>query len=306
MTPQEREKEKQLIREAKNRSESEEDFFLRSEGAPGKQKNSKGTQTTNSEGGKRRGGGRISNNNRKTKNVNSVIKEVMKINKLYLMMTNADVLTKDKIVELENRIQDENRHVIMISEVKPKNFKRTLSPIEYKVEGYELMHNNIEESRGRGMCTYVNNKLDYNEIKLKTNFNEYIAIDVKLNDNENMLLVNIYRSGSSGEDNSKELNKMLKEISNLKYHHTVIGGDVNYKDIDWQHNLCVSSATSGDFLFLEAVRDAYLTQHIEVPTRGRGSDRPTTFLSRMMMPWSTTSLLVRQSAKVTTLSYQLK
>ena len=43
----------------------------------------------------------------------------MKINQLYLM-TNADVLTRDKIVELENRIQDENPHVIMISEVKPK------------------------------------------------------------------------------------------------------------------------------------------------------------------------------------------
>ena len=40
--------------------------------------------------------------------------------------------------------------------------------------------------------------------------------------------------------------------------------------------MCVASATSGDFLFLEAVRDAYLTQHIEVPTRGRGTDKPTT------------------------------
>ena len=40
--------------------------------------------------------------------------------------------------------------------------------------------------------------------------------------------------------------------------------------------MCVSSATSED-LFLEAVRDAYITQHIEVPTtRGRGSDRPAT------------------------------
>ena len=52
----------------------------------------------------------------------------MKLNKLYLMMTNADVLTRDKIVELENRIQEDNPHVIMISEVKPKNFKRTLTP----------------------------------------------------------------------------------------------------------------------------------------------------------------------------------
>ena len=202
--------------------------------------------------------------------------EVMKLNKLYLMMTNADVLTRDKIVELENRIQEDNPHVIMISEVKPKNFKRTLTPIEYKIEGYEMVHKNIEENRGRGMCTYVNSKLEYKEVKLKTNFNEYIAIDVKLNENECMLLVNIYRSGSSGDENSKELNNMLKEISNLKYQHTVIGGDVNYKDIDWQNNMCVASATSGDFLFLEAVRDAYLTQHIEVPTRGRGTDKPTT------------------------------
>ena len=71
MTPQERENEKQLITEAKNRSESEEEnIFIRSEGAPGKQRNSKGTQTTNSEGGERRGGGRILNNNRKTQHVN--------------------------------------------------------------------------------------------------------------------------------------------------------------------------------------------------------------------------------------------
>ena len=181
-----------------------------------------------------------------------------------------------KIVELENRIQEDNPHVIMISEVKPKNFKRTLTPIEYNIEGYEMVHKNIEENRGRGMCTYVNSKLEYKEVKLKTNFNEYIAIGVKLNENECMLLVNIYRSGSSGDENSKELNNMLKEISNLKYQHTVIGGDVNYKDIDWQNNMCVASATSGDFLFLEAVRDAYLTQHIEVPTRGRGTDKPTT------------------------------
>ena len=89
------------------------------------------------------------------------------------------------------------------------------------------------------MCTYVNNKLDYKEIKLKTNFNEYIAIDDKSNDNENMLLVNIYRSGSSGEDSNIGLNNMLKKISNLKNHHTVIGGGVNHNDIDWQHNVCI-------------------------------------------------------------------
>ena len=81
----------------------------------------------------------------------------------------------------------------MVSEIKSKNLKRTLYLVEYKIEGYEMLYNNVEESRGRGMCSYVNNKWKYNEVEMKKNFNEYIAMDVKLNNNENMLLVNIYR-----------------------------------------------------------------------------------------------------------------
>ena len=33
----------------------------------------------------------------------------------------------------------------MISEVKPKNFKRTLTPIEYKIEGYEMVHKKLRK-----------------------------------------------------------------------------------------------------------------------------------------------------------------
>ena len=90
--------------------------------------------------------------------------------------------------------------------------------MEYKIEGYELIHKDIDKRWGRGICTYVNNKLDCKEVKLKTTINENVAIDVKLNYIENTLLVDIYRSGSSF--NSKELNDMLKGISNLKYHHS--------------------------------------------------------------------------------------
>ena len=40
--------------------------------------------------------------------------------------------------------------------------------------------------------------------------------------------------------------------------------------------VCTASVNSLDFSFLEATRDAYLTQHIDRPTRGRGSDIPST------------------------------
>ena len=89
-----------------------------------------------------------------------------------------------------------------------------------------------------------------------------------------MLLVNIYRSPTSSDDNCVELNNMVSEFAGLKYPHKVIGGDFNHRGIDWKHQMCTASANSKDFLFLEAIRDAYLTQLIDVPTRGRGNDIP--------------------------------
>ena len=138
----------------------------------------------------------------------------MATNHIHIVMTNADVFTIDKQIELKNRIENENPHVIMISEVKPKIHKRTLTPIEYKVEGYDMVMKNLEN---------VNKDLESKEINLKANFDEYIAIEVKLNDSEEILLVNIYRSPSSSDDNCAELNNMLSELAGLKYQHKVIG-----------------------------------------------------------------------------------
>ena len=89
--------------------------------------------------------------------------------------------------------------------------------------------------------------------------------------------MNIYRSPSSGADNSESLDKLLCEIAESREHNFIaIAGDVNYRNIDWENGICRSSENSRDFMFLEAVKDAYLTQHITEPTRGRGSDTPST------------------------------
>ena len=46
--------------------------------------------------------------------------------------------------------------------------------------------------------------------------------------------------------------------------------------IDWGRCYCRSNEDSNDFLFLEAVKDAFLTQHIQDTTRARGNDTPST------------------------------
>ena len=139
-----------------------------------------------------------------------------------------------------------------------------------------MVMKNLEENTVRWLGTYVNKDLEYKEINLKANFDEYIAIEVKLNDSEEILLINIYRSPASNDDNCTELNNILSELAGLKYQHKVIGGDLNYRGIDWKLPVCTASANSKDFLFLEAMRDAYLTQLMDVPTRWRGNDTPST------------------------------
>ena len=44
--------------------------------------------------------------------------------------------------------------------------------------------------------------------------------------------------------------------------------------IDWETGTTSSSLEDSNFLFLEATRDCFLTQHVTSPTRGRGSTRP--------------------------------
>ena len=46
----------------------------------------------------------------------------MATNHIHIAMTNADVFTRDKQIELKNRIENEKPHVIMISEVKSKAY----------------------------------------------------------------------------------------------------------------------------------------------------------------------------------------
>ena len=67
---------------------------------------------------------------------------------------------------------------------------------------------------------------------------------------------------------------MLRTISDMKSQHLLIVGDFNYPAIDWQS--CVSTDTDGSESdqFTECLRDCFLTQHVEKPTRFRGTQKP--------------------------------
>ena len=61
---------------------------------------------------------------------------------------------------------------------------------------------------------------------------------------------------------------------NKKYSHKCIVGDFNYKDINWENWSTPHDNTKEDEQFLEALRDTFFYQHVDEPTRARGTDTP--------------------------------
>ena len=132
MTPSVRENEMKLINEAKEKSAmAEEKNFYVVRGLPGNRKVVRVQKKTAHSWGQKRGtgwgekGGGIKCENICVNSVNNVNREnmaTMATNRIHIVMTNADVFTRDKRIELKNRIENQKPHVIMISEVKPKTY----------------------------------------------------------------------------------------------------------------------------------------------------------------------------------------
>ena len=138
------------------------------------------------------------NNNARTK--------IIPRNNFRLMFTNADILTQEKLLELKSRVASRDKtkspHLIMISEVKPKNFTRILTKKEYEIDGYQLESVNLTTDYGRGLFSYIRDGIDYKEISLGSSFCEYHSLEFQINSHETFLAINVYRSGSSTDENT--------------------------------------------------------------------------------------------------------
>ena len=67
----------------------------------------------------------------------------------------------NKLHELSSHITDKFPDIICIAEVKPKNFKRTLSLVEYNIVGYNTQALNIVPETGRGMLLFIKKDIKY-------------------------------------------------------------------------------------------------------------------------------------------------
>ena len=80
------------------------------------------------------------------------------------------------------------------------------------------------------------------------------------------MIASNYRSPSSTPENNYNLNNFLRSIGFNRSRYIVLG-DMNYRDIDWHYISTNHDENSKEHQFFEAVKDSYLNQHIDRPTR---------------------------------------
>ena len=182
---------------------------------------------------------------------------------------------------MKQHVSHEKPHIIAICEVKPKHGHERLAQ-EFAVDGFEQHPTNMDSKNGRGIIVLTHSSISHLALQIKPTINpqEVCILEIQLKGNDLMAFCCIYRSPSPGPDyqeNNRSLNQFLKNVcTNKRYSHTCFVGDFNYRTINWQNWTTPHQEEHPEEEFLETLRDCYLYQHIQEPTRCRGTDEPST------------------------------
>lgn len=194
---------------------------------------------------------------------------------LKILTSNVDVITT-KMADVEQCKEEHSPDIMAFTEIKPKNYKVPLQEAELAIEGYHSPIHNLD-NEGRGICIYVSTQFGVEVFKTSDdslNCKESVWVKVKIDSKKTILLGCVYRSPSSDCDNNRRLESLLRHIADYNFHDLIIVGDFNYPNIDWENSVVTDNENSEGDQFLECLKDCFLIQHVDRPTRYRGDQKP--------------------------------
>lgn len=189
--------------------------------------------------------------------------------------TNADQL-RNKMNELNVRVQEDLPQIIGIAEPKPKHSRLQVNLAEFSLDvgNYDIFSKNIDEERGRGLLLYVDKALKAKEVKLRACFEENLFIRIELTDSDSLVVCLFYRSPTSVAP-IEQLRDTLCEITNMNFSHVLVMGDFNFPNINWDNMTTnTQNINADDYKFVEYVQDNYWYQHVKEATRWRENEEP--------------------------------
>ena len=202
----------------------------------------------------------------------SIFKEQTQNKGCRVMYTNADSL-QNKKDELLTRIDLQKPDIIAITETKCKNSKDN-NPL-FDIPNFDKFEN-IDPKRG--VALFINNSYNARSVDI-LNSNKYQeGIWCSFNSKENLkiLIGCLYRSPNSDNSNNQLLNELLKSNEISKYNKVCIMGDFNYPKLKWDGTDLFNQEEdqeNKENIFVECLRDAFLIQNVQKPTRNRENQR---------------------------------
>ena len=91
------------------------------------------------------------------------------IRNLKFFYTNCDSLS-NKFVELEFIVKGNSPHIIIITEVAPKNNRHPLQKTEIDLDGYQLSVNDLNKEGNWGVTVYVKKCMSADQLKWRSIF----------------------------------------------------------------------------------------------------------------------------------------
>ena len=125
---------------------------------------------------------------------------------------------------------------------------------------------------GGGLLIYSKKDLNIFECSSKASleeFNQYLKVKVPLKNNSYLSIVLVYRPHRLYNGNNVNSNNdLLCELIANTEKPSIIVGDFNYSDIDWNLQ---TAGTPHSHAFLNCIQDNFYTQNIDFPTHCSGS-----------------------------------
>ena len=198
---------------------------------------------------------------------------------LHVLYTNCDQLI-NKYDELLTIVDNVKPDLVLLTEVIPKAQILLIGLPNISIPGFLLFTNfdpdlpHLGKSGYRGLAIYVADYLHPTQVTYHSNFKEHLWTSISLDNTENLLIGNIYRSPSSDKFTStNELCDLINCVNNTKPSYLLIVGDFNYPNIDW-HRGCLTKVDHSEQLFFDTIQDCVLFQLVTQPTRFRQGVEP--------------------------------
>ena len=163
---------------------------------------------------------------------------------------------------LKSNILESKPHIIAITE---SWTHKDITEAELKIEGYELVGRSDREDtingRGGGVLLY-SNLTNISTVSLQTDFHQILAVKLSNVGEDDLNLQVVYRSPNSSDLNNKNL---LNHISNLSQN-TIVIGDFNCPEINWNTFTVNAPEDSISQGLLNVSQDKFLEQYVNFPT----------------------------------------